>query len=326
MVHEPGPGARFSCDDVPVPAPGPGQVLIEARYAAVNFADVKRRRGEFAPGMPHTRFVPGIEVSGRVVELGPGAEGLAAGTPVVALLDAGGYAQYVVADAAATFPVPPALPERQAGALGVVANTAYLALATFGRARPGESVVVTSAAGGVGSVATQIAALLGLTTVVAAAGTGERAHGGLGRGATHSVVYGPDLADRLREATGGRGVDLVLDARGGEVRQACVSALAPGGRLVHFGNSSGQAESMPAPVVQRESLIATVGFSLRRCRVLRPALLAAAAAAILAWAAEGRLTVPIDRVLPLCQAGHAHRLLESQQVVGKLLLESGEPS
>jgi NADPH:quinone reductase len=130
-----------------------------------------------------------------------------------------------------------------------------------------------------------------------------------------------NLQARLFEITDGRGVDLALDAYGGAVREACVAALAPGGRLIHFGNSSGNCERVPSPADQRESLIGIFGFSLRQYRLRKPDAVAAGARLVCGWAAEGNLTVPIDRVLPLEAAAESHRLLESREVVGKLLLD-----
>lgn len=323
LARRPGEHSYLEVVELPVPAPGPNQVLIRTRFVAVNFADVKRRRGQFAAGMPTSDFVPGIEVSGEVASLGSEVGGLRVGDTVIAFINDGGYAEFAVADASATFALPSGISARQAGAFGVVSFTAYLALTAFGYAQPSQGVLITASAGGVGSAAVRISSLLGLNPIVAAAGSGARAAASVSLGSTHAINYGEeDVAAKTREATAGRGVDIALDAYGGRVRAAAYECLAPTGRLVHFGNSSGQPEYAPSFPAQREALIGIVGFSLRRCRLCLPHLLRRAADVLVPWVAGGRLAVPVDRTFALAEAEAAHLMLESRHVVGKLLLDT----
>ncbi len=330
VVSEFGGPEVLQLADVPVPQPGPRDVLVRTEIAAVNFADVKRRRGEVpahGSGLGSaTTFIPGIEVTGVVADHGTAVTCVRTGERVSALMAAGGYAEYALADDSVVIPVPETMSGTQAGAFPVVALTAYLALVEAARVRPGESLLVTSAAGGVGSVAVQIGRLLGLAVVIGAVGSARKVADVRERGASFVVDYGTaDLTAAVREITAGRGVDIVLDARGGAVRAAALSALAPLGRLVHFGNSSDEPEPQWSPSQMRELPGGSLGFSLRRYRQDRPDLIAAAARQLVKWMTAGELVVPVASEMPLDEVAHAHELLETGDVVGKLLLRVSGP-
>jgi len=231
-------------EEVPIPQPGPGRVLIRVESAGVNFSDVKRRRNDAYPFPTTLPYTPGGEVAGTVEALGEGVEGPPVGTPVFALAGedgSTGYAQFALANASGVIPTPPGLSADVASALVIAGSTALLLLKEAAHLRAGEAVLVQGAAGGVGSYAVQVAKLLGAGTVIGAAGTPEKREAVLALGADHAVDYTQeDWPKQVRELTGGRGVDVVLEMAGGAAFQQGLSCLAPFGRAVVYGSSSGE--------------------------------------------------------------------------------------
>ncbi len=306
--------------EVDVPEPGPDDVQIAVRLAGVNFADVNARRGTYlgaAGARPHGL---GLDVYGEVCGVGSNVAHLKVGQRVAGFASTPGYAEVVVTSARLVWAVPDGVTDEAAAAFPVVGHTAYHLLVSAARLRPGENLLVTGAAGGVGLTVIQVARLLGAGVVVAAAGSAARAAEGIAVGADVALDYsaGP-LAEQLADA----GVDkvaIVLDGVGGAVRRAALDCLGMFGRLVHFGNSSGEPEELPSPRQLRERELGVVGLHLQQLRQRAPELLADSAEAILGWLAAGRLRIPVAEVLPLERAADAHRLLESRQVKGKLLL------
>ena len=219
--------------DLPAPVPVDGQVLIDVSRAGVNYADTHQAENSYlAPAtLP---LVPGAEVVGRTAD----------GRRVVALLEGGGYAQQAVAWETLTFDVPDAVSDGQALALVLQGTTAWHLLRTSSHLAPGETVVVHAAAGGVGTLAVQLAKAWGAGRVIATASSQAKRDLAIELGADVAVDPEPDgLKDRLREANGGRGVDVVLEMTGGPVFDASLSALAPFGRLVVYGMASRQQPS-----------------------------------------------------------------------------------
>lgn len=298
------------------PAIGPDDVLVAVRLAGVNFADVNARRGTY--GRRGDAYGLGRDVLGEVVCVGARVRGLRPGQRVAGFSASPAYAEYARADQSLLWPVPDTVSDEQAAALPTVGQTAYHLLTTAGRMLAGESVLVTASAGGVGSVVVRLAALLGAGRVVAAAGSSERAGDALSRGADQAVAY-HDLSHRPDSV--GR-VDLALDGVGGSVRRAAVDHVVPFGRLVHFGNASGEPEELPAPRQQRERGLGSIGFHLELLRRDHPSVLAESAELLFARIAHGELSIPVQEVLPLDRAADAHRLLESRRVRGKLLLST----
>jgi NADPH2:quinone reductase len=238
-----------------------------------------------------------------------------AGTP--------GYAEVVVTPSRLVWPVPDGVDDETAAAFPVVGHTAYHLLVSAARLTAGESVLITGAAGGVGLTAIQVAKLLGAGTVIAAAGSARRAAEGVAAGADVALDYS---AGRLADQLAGHGVGpvaIALDGVGGSVRRAVLDCIGMFGRLVHFGNSSGEPEQLPTPREQRERELGVAGLHLQQLRRSAPELLAASAEAVLRWLAEGVLSIPVAGVLPLDRAADALWLLESRTVTGKLLLSVG---
>ncbi|KOV54369.1 quinone oxidoreductase [Streptomyces sp. AS58] len=304
-----------------IPEPGPGQVTVDTAHAGVNFADLKARAdGYRVASLPHR---PGLEVSGRIRAVGEGVEGLRPGQEVVALLDGGGYAQVAVADAATVFPVPEGLDLRTAAALPTVLPTAHALLHEVGRLRAGESVLVHGAAGGIGTVAGQLARAAGAGAVYGVVSSPAKA--GHARDHGYDAVFTADsFPVGVRRATGGRGVDLVLDPVGGDTLRTGLDVLADFGRLVSFGNASG---APPWHVGQPE--LAARGHSVAAFSVLALARSAPEALRRLAERAfrtvtDGTVRLPVTAEFPLSDAAGAHRLMGSRTSTGKLLLRTAD--
>ncbi|MGP4012355.1 quinone oxidoreductase family protein [Streptomyces sp. 4N124] len=299
------------------PEPGPGQVTIDAAYAGVNVADLKARaEGYRVPTLP---FRPGVEVSGRIRAVGDGVEGLAPGQEVVAFVAGGGYAEVVRAEAATVFPLPEGLDLRTAAALPTVVPTAHALLHEVGRLRAGESVLVHGAAGGIGTVAGQLARAAGAGAVYGVVSSLDKAE--------HALKYGYDevftagtFPEDVRRATGGRGVDLILDPVGGDTLRRGLDTLAVYGRLVSFGNASGAEPwqvGQPELYAQGRSI---AGFSILTLAQSSPEALRALVERAFHTVTDGTVSVPVTAEFPLPEAAEAHRLMGGRTSTGKLLL------
>ena len=310
----------FEAIDVPAPEPGPGQVLIEVAYAGVNFAEVQHRRGEF--GEPDGAFgydVSGLEASGTVVALGSEVRGLSVGDRVAAYLPAfGGYAEFVVSGADFVRPVA-ALPLADAAGVPCVYPTAFGVLTDAGRLRPGEDVLIHAAAGGVGSAAARIARSLGARRVYGTVGSPGKQDlaGQLG----YDELFVRDgFADAVREATDGRGVDLVLDPVGGPVRRASLEVLAAFGRLVAYGDL-GRSGDWAADVWDLwKSNRSVAGYNISDAARRAPGTVGAHLANALAALAAGELRHEPPAIVPLAEVADVHRRFEAGQTSGKTVL------
>lgn len=321
-------GGSLSLARIPVPSPLPGQILIRVEAAGVNFADVKRRRGDVYPFETAFPYVPGGEVAGTVVAHGPGVEGPEIGARVFALAGAdgqGGYAQYAVSYAATAVPMPPALSFEAASVLLVAGTTAQLVLTEVARLRQGETVFIPAATGGVGSFAVQIARRLG-AKVIAGVGGANKAAAALALGAHHAVDTGAsDWPSTVRAITEGAGVDVALEATGEGSLEATLSCLRSFGRLVVYGAASGRAASLSPQALERwlyapalnQSISA---FNLGSFFMERPQVAGAALGSIVEAALREQLRIPPITTLPLSEAAAAQQRLESRLVSGKLVL------
>ncbi len=305
-----GPEVLKLVADHPEPEPAPGMVLLEVSRAGVNYADTHQVENSYlAPtSLP---FVPGAEVVGTAPD----------GQRKVALLSGGGYAQRALAPIASTFDVPDEVDDGQALALVLQGLTAWHLLRTSAHLAPGETVVVHAAAGGVGTLAVQLAKAWGAGRVVAVASSEAKRQLALELGADVAVDSAePALPKALRDAAGGY-VDVVLDMVGGRTTDQSLSALAPFGRLVFFGMAS---RELPRPVelgpLMNRSR-AVVGFWLVHAFADPPRLLAAPMRELLAMTAAGDLRPVVGGTYGLSQAAQAHRDLRARTTVGKLVLD-----
>lgn len=299
-----------------VPEPGPGQVSLDVAYTGVNFADLKARgEGYRVPQLP---FVPGLEASGRIRALGEGVTGLSVGQEVTALTEGGAYADVVLANAATVFPVPAGVGLRTAATLPTVLPTAYALVHAVGRLQPGETVLVQGAAGGVGTVVGQLAKAAGAGAVYGVVSGAAKA--AYARGHGYDEVFVGEFTEAVREATGGRGVDLALDPVGGETFRGSLASLAVFGRLVSFGNAS----SAPAWHVGQPELypsgVSVGGFSILTLAKTAPGELRSLAERAFAKAVDGTVSLPVTAEFGLEEAAEAHRLMGTRTSTGKLLL------
>jgi NADPH2:quinone reductase len=299
----------------PEPTPGPGQVAIDVAYAGVNLADVHARAsGHLVRSLP---FVPGLEASGHICAVGEGVTDLTVGQPVTALTLGGAYADVVLASAALTFAVPEGLDLRAAATLPVVLPTAHALIHEVGRLHEGESVLVHSAAGGVGTVVGQIARLANAGATFGVVSRPEKAHYARQFG-YDDIFLADDFDIRARATTNRRGVDLVLDSVGGETWRRSLDVLAPFGRLVSFGNAAGE-----PPWTTQFSALTPVsagvhGFSISTLAATAPQALREVADR--AFTLAGKVELPITGNYEFREAAEAHRLLESRASTGKIVL------
>jgi NADPH:quinone reductase len=319
VVNRLGPPEVLEYQDVPEPQAAPGQVLIRVAATGVNFADIMARRGRYHGGAAPP-FVPGLDVAGTITSVGTGVTGLAVGQRVAAFPAGGSYAEQVAADPVLVYALPDAVDFETAAAFPTVGVTAYNLLSLVGRLAGGETVLVHAAGGGVGTTAIQMARRLGAGRVIGT--VGDDAKIGLVRdlGADEVINYQrEDFAARVRDLTGGSGADVVLDSVAGPTFEASLTCLAPFGRLVVFGQASGE------PGVARSADLygmnrAVLGYSTGGYRRLRPAALRPAAEAVLRLLADGEVRFVVGGRYPLAEAAEAHRSVESRKSTGKILL------
>jgi NADPH2:quinone reductase len=296
--------------DLPVPEPGPGEVLVRVARAGLNFADTHRRTNTYLAkdALP---LVPGSEVAGVREDTGQ---------RVVALLGSGGYAEYAVAPGALTFPIPEGISDETALALVLQGLTAWHLYRTCARIAPGESVVVHSAAGGVGSLAVQLGKRMSAGRVIATASTADKRDLALELGADAAVDGAPlGLTERLVEANLGERVDVVFEMAGGAVFDASLEALAPFGRLVTYGIASGENNTIRSGSLMRHSR-SVVGFWFAHC-LRRPAMIDDALADLFARVGRGELRVVTGPAYPLDQAAQAQTDLAARRTTGKVTLD-----
>ncbi|BBL79748.1 NADPH:quinone reductase [Rubrobacter xylanophilus] len=321
LVREFGGPEVLEYAEVERPTPGEGEVLVEVRAAGVNYADAMRRRNRYL-ALQSLPFIPGSEVAGVVAETGPAVGDVSVGDRVAALVGEGGYAEYALAPARGLIPVPEGLGFDEAAAIPLQGLTAYLVLRDSARLAEGESVLVHAAAGGVGYLAVQMARLLGAGTVVATASTGEKLEVARSLGADVLVDYTEEgWPERVREATGGRGVDVILEMVGGDFPRQNLRCLAPGGRMVVYGSASGERSEVPLFELMRGQQTVS-GFWLARY-LSEPRLrgrIGEALREILSWLSAGELRLNIGGRYPLSEAARAHADLEGRRTTGKLLL------
>jgi NADPH:quinone reductase len=311
-------GSAFLEFDRPIPVPGPGEVLIRVSHSGVNFAELQHWRGDFGPADAEGD-VPGLEVSGHIAALGTGVTGFVQDQAVTAYLPGfGGYAEYVAAPATFTYPVGN-LDLVTAAAAPVVLTTAYALLAGAGRLQPGDTVLIHAAAGGVGSVAAQIARALGAGLVLGTVGSAGKIAYARQFG-YDEVLVRDGFADRIRELTGGRGADLVLDPVGGPTRAASLDLLAPFGRLAAFGDAGGHPDlTLPVqPLWKSNRLVG--GFNIGDLARRAPQLVTRFGQSALDLLTAGQVRIDITGVLPIADAKAALDQLAAGTNRGKLVL------
>ncbi len=309
-------------ETVPVPRPGPGEVLVRVAYAGVNRPDVIQRQG-FYPPPPGASPIPGLEISGEVVALGDGVDAALLGQKVCALVSGGGYAEYCLAVADHCLPVPEGLAMDQAAALPETLFTVWHNVFERGYAKEGETVLVHGGTSGIGTMAIMLGKLFGLTVIVTCGGA-DKCEQALRIGADHAIDYkAQDFVAEVARITGGAGVHLVLDMVAGDYVMRNLKCLGDDGRHVTIAVQGGLQATLNMAEVMRRRLHLT-GSTLRPRSNQFKALLAQEIAR-LAWplVEGGKLRPVMDRAFPLAEAAAAHARMEAGSHIGKIVLAVG---
>ncbi|WP_108672393.1 quinone oxidoreductase family protein [Peribacillus acanthi] len=318
LVKEWGSTAGMVLEEIDRPTIKPNQVLIKVAATSVNFADIKTRHGKKGAG--NLPYIPGLDVAGIIVEVGTEVKELQIGQRVVAFPSKGSYAEYVVADEILTYVLPEGIDFETAAASPIVAFLSYKLVVDIARLQKGENVVIHAAAGGVGTTLIQLAKLMGAGTVIGTVGSEAKKEVALEAGADFVLLYNEEnFPAQVNEIIGGNGVDVIFDSISGEVAQKSLDCLAPYGRLVHFGNSSGETGSFKT-VDFHASCRSVLGFSLGTTRQKRPETLRSTAEQVFPYIASKQLKVKIGKRYLLSEAALAQDWVESRKSTGKILL------
>ncbi len=302
-IHETGGPEVMHLEELETPMPKDGEILIKVAAAGSNYADLAQRAGAYLT-RTRTPMILGVEVAGTVAALGPGVSSPAEGTRVVTTCQ-GGYAEYAIAQANMVIPIPPGIEFVHAAALPVQGITAYQLLRESAHLQPGESVLVHAAAGGVGTLAVQLAKLMGAGTVIGTASNADKL----------------DLirwVEQVKNATGDKGVDIILEMVGGRIAEQNLQCLAPFGRMVVYGAASGQIAQFSGIQLMYKNQ-AIIGYWLAS-QLRRPERIAQAAMELMQYLANGKLEIVVGQTFPLAEAAEAHRAIAERKTKGKVVL------
>ena len=314
-----GPGG-LAMGEIESAAPKADEVRIAMRACGVNFPDLLMSRGQYQ-FKPEPPFAPGMEVAGVVLDVGADVLEFAPGDRVIARTMSlyPGFADKITLPASLLLPIPEGMDDISAAALFVTYYTSYNALIDKARLEPGETVLVNGAAGGIGLAAVQIALAQG-ARVIATVGSAAKAEVLKREGVSAVVDYGTEnIRDRVKELTDGRGVDVVLDPVGGAPFDASVRSLAPGGRLLVVGFTSGTVGSAPSNIVLIKE-ISVIGIRAGEFALRHPDRMRAAYDQLTAWFAEGRIAPRIAATFPMERAAEALEALENRSAIGKVVV------
>ena len=315
-IHATGGPEVLRLEELPIPDPGPGQVLFRVEAAGVNFIEVYQRTGQYKLALP---AIPGNEAAGVVTAVGPGVADLRAGDRIATVNALGSYAQHALVAAERAVTLPAGLTTRDAAAAMLQGMTAhYLACSTRPLER-GDTCLVHAAAGGVGLLLCQIARMRG-ARVIGTVSTRDKAARAREAGAGDVILYTEqDFVAEVRRLTGGAGVQVVYDSVGATTFGGSLACLAPRGTLALFGQSSGPVAPFDPQVLNRMGSLFLTRPTLQHYIATRAELLERAGE-VLGWVRDGRLRLSVWREVPLAEAAEAHRLLEARVTSGKLLL------
>ena len=305
--------------ELPVPRPGPGEVLVKVAHAGVNGPDVAQRKGAYPPP-PGASPIPGLEISGQIAALGEGVTALLPGQPVCALVTGGGYAEWCLAKAAHCLPVPAGLSLAEAAALPETLFTVWHNVFQRGYARDGETLLVHGGTSGIGTMAIMLGKLFGLAVIVTC-GSPEKCAAALALGADHAIDYrAADFVAEVARITGGHGVDLVLDMVSGDYVPRNLKCLAEDGRHVTIAVQGGAKAELNMAVIMSRRYTLT-GSTLRpRSDAFKALLADEIAREVWPMVASGELRPVMDRAFPLREAAAAHEWMASGAHVGKIVL------
>jgi putative PIG3 family NAD(P)H quinone oxidoreductase len=317
-IRQPGGPEMLVPQQQPVPQPGEGELLVKVAAAGVNRPDVFQRMGNYPPPKGVTE-IPGLELAGEVVALGPNTKRWKVGDKVTALVAGGGYAEYCVVPEPQALPIPTGFSMVEAAAMPETFFTVWHNMFERGRLSAGESVLIHGGSSGIGTTAIMLAKAFG-ARVFTTAGSKEKCDACTKLGADIAINYKTeDFVAATKAATGGKGADVILDMVGGIYAERNLAAVAMDGRIMHI---SGQAPAWSSPLRFIMEKRAVVSGSLLRPLPLERKLKIAAALKERVWPAIGTAVKPvIDSVFPLNEAAEAHRRLETSRHIGKILLQ-----
>lgn len=315
-IHELGGPEVMHLEEIDTPTPKAGEGLIKVAAAGVNDADLMQIRGT---SMTRTPLTPGMEVAGTIEAVGPGVTFPSVGTRVVAFCD-GGYTEYAVANVNTVIPIPDTLDFIHAAAFPVRGLTAYQLLRESARLGSGESVLVHAAAGGVGTLAIQLAKLMGAGIVIGTASSVAKLDLVRSLGANAAINYTEaNWTDQVKQATGGKGPDIILEMVGRKIAEQSLKILAPFGRMVVFGAASGEIAQFSGVQLMYKNLSIT-GYWLTAW-MQRPDRIAAAVQELMQYLSQGKLKIIVNwQTFPLAEAAEAHKAIASRKTTGKVVL------
>ena len=301
--------------DVEIPQIGDNEVLIKVAYTSVNYADIKKRKGNKEKG--NFPLILGLDAAGTIEEASSESN-FQKGERVIAFPKNGSYAEYAVANETLVFKIPETLSFQQAASMPTVSILAYMLLHDIGQVKKTDTIVIHSAAGGVGSMLVQLAKLAGVQKIIGTVGNLNKGNYIKELGADMVCTY-DSFAEAVLKETNNHGADIIFDSVAGEITSMSLECLALYGTLVQFGNSSGKAGSFKTSDVH-SSCRNVKGFSLGTTRKHDPQRLAPVAKKVLELFSEEQITLPIAKIFSLSDAGLAHKLIESRNYEGKVLI------
>ena len=316
-INEFGGPEVMQLEEIPLPEPGEGQVLVKIEAIGVNYTDAKARSGNQQISLP---FTPGIEASGMVDAIGTGVKDFKVGNRVAYLMQMGSYAEYAVVSANKLAHVPQGVSSLDAAGLMVTGLTAHYMTNSAYPIREGDIVLIHAASGAVGSMLVQMAKLRG-ATVIGTTSTEEKAKVATDLGADHMILYTEtDFEEEVRKITGEKGVDVVYDSVGKATFKKSLWLLRQFGTMVLFGQTGGPTDPFDPQLLNQLGSLYLTYPSLRDYAGTRE-LIATRSRDVFDWLQAGKITLQVDRVLPLEQAPEAHKILANRQNAGKLLLQ-----
>jgi NADPH:quinone reductase len=316
-IHETGGPEVMHLEEIETPTPKAGEILIKVAAAGVNYADLAQRAGAYLT-RTRTPTTLGIEIAGNVAALGTGINSPVVGTRVAAFCE-GGYAEFAISQANMVIPIPQGIDFVHAAALPLQGITAYQLLHESARIQPGESVLVHAAAGGVGTLAIQLAKLMGAGTVIGTASNAEKLDLIRRLGADVAINYTEqDWAEQVKNATGSKGADIILEMVGGTIAEQCLQCLAPFGRIVVYGAASGQITQFSGIQLMYKNQ-AIIGYWLAS-QLSRPERIAQAIMDLMQYLSQGKLEIIVGQTYPLTQAAEAHKAIAERKTTGKVVL------
>ncbi|WP_171239658.1 NADPH:quinone oxidoreductase family protein [Ruegeria sp. HKCCA5491] len=307
-------GAEAQLCNLPQPEPGPGEIRIRIKACGLNFADLLMQKGTYQD-TPDAPFTQGMEIAGVVDSLGADVTHLCPGDRVAVYSGQGGLAEFGVFDAARAISLPDSMSFEDAAAIQIAYGTSHIALDHRARLQPGETLLVTGAAGGVGLTAVEIGKLMGATVIAQARGA-DKLEVARAAGADHLIDASEDLRERVRELGG---ADVVYDAIGGEVFKAAFRATNPEGRLLPIGFAGGDVPQIPANHMLVKNLT-VIGFYIGGYLKFRPQIVQNSFDTLFRWHTEGRIKPHISHTLPLAEVEKGLQLLRDRTATGKVVI------